>query len=204
MKCQALFVVALLPVLALAQPQQSENFRIAKSVLDGGGGPSSSASFQLVSAYAQPSPLGIQTSTNFILSGGFLSPTFEVSPVSPVQALVIQPIGVDVHLCWRPIGGADYYKIYRSTNVTTLPSPGDSIGFSTDTTFTDIGACLLPAVRYYYAVTTVGGPLMGPAVAKAPSVPVIKEEPQRPGVLTTKPPTGHNRPAEKAAPTRKK
>jgi hypothetical protein len=190
MKCQALFVVALLPVLALAQPQQSENFRIAKSVLDGGGGPSSSASFQLVSAYAQPSPLGIQTSTNFILSGGFLSPTFEVSPVSPVQALVIQPIGVDVHLCWRPIGGADYYKIYR--------------GFSTDTTFTDIGACLLPAVRYYYAVTTVGGPLMGPAVAKAPSVPVIKEEPQRPGVLTTKPPTGHNRPAEKAAPTRKK
>jgi hypothetical protein len=155
----------LTPILLLAQPQQSENFRITKQVLDAGGAPSSSETFQLVSAYGQPTPIGAQTSEEFVLYAGFLNPTFAVSPLSPIQRLVIKQSQPDVILYWEPKVGAASYKIYRSTDPMFVPGPGDYVGTTTDTTYTDVNATTLPGGKYFYNVTTSsegGGAVVAP------------------------------------------
>ncbi|MFH1010116.1 MAG: hypothetical protein V1784_02640, partial [bacterium] len=151
-------LIALMPALLFAQ-SSSEDFRITKQVLDAGGAPSSSADFRLVSAYGQPTPIGAQTSADFVLYAGFLNPTFAVSPLSPIQALVILQAQPDVILYWEPIAGANSYKIYRSLDPMFIPGPGDLIGMATDTTYTDVNATTLPNGKYFYNVTasTEGG-----------------------------------------------
>jgi len=142
---------------AFAQPQQSENFRITKSVLDAGGAPSTSTNFRLTSAFGQPTPIGLQSSTNFILSAGFLSPIFSVSPLSPIQDLVIRRmtgLSADMRLNWSAIPNADTYTIYRDTNPLFTPGPANLIGTSATNSFTDVGAVSLPGVKYFYIVTS--------------------------------------------------
>lgn len=148
------------PTDLFAQPQQSENFRITKSVLDAGGGASTSTNFRLVSAFGQPTPIGVSSSTNFVLSAGFLSPAFGVSPLSPIQDLVIMRmtgLSNDVKLDWSAIPGATLYTIYRDTNPLFIPGPGNQIGTSATNTFTDVGAVGLPAIKYFYNVTSTAG-----------------------------------------------
>ena len=140
---------------AIAQPQQSENFRMTKSVLDGGGGASSSTNFQLVSAFGQPTPVGMQSSANFVLYAGFLEPSFQISPISPIQHLVILREGTDMRLWWEPITGAESYRIYRDPDPLFTPAPGNQVGSVTDTTFADTGVVGLPPLKYYYVVTAV-------------------------------------------------
>ena len=160
MKRTFLFAFSLLSLFAFsafAQPQQSENFRITKSVLDAGGGPSTSTNFQLVSVFGQPTPIGLQWSENFVLSAGFLSPIFSVSPLSPIQDLVImrQPgLSNDMRLDWSAILGATLYTIYRDTNPLFTPAPGNLLGTSATNTFTDVGAVGLPAIKYFYIITS--------------------------------------------------
>ncbi len=158
---------ALAPLLLLAQ-SSSEDFRITKQVLDAGGAPSSSANFQLISAYGQPTPIGAQTSQDFVLYAGFLNPTFAVSPLSPIQALVIKQSQPNVILYWRPIAGANSYKIYRSLDPMFIPGPGDFVGTATDTTYTDVNATTLPGGKYFYNVTASSG---GGAVVNPPAPP---------------------------------
>lgn len=151
----------------LAQPQQSENFRITKSVLDAGGGVSTSTNFRLVSAFGQPTPVGVSSSTNFVLSAGFLSPEFAVSPLSPITDLVIRRVAglsTNMQLNWGAVSGATVYTIHRDTNPLFTPGPGNQIGTSPTSTFTDTGAVLLPGVRYYYNVTSGDG--NGPTAAR--------------------------------------
>jgi hypothetical protein len=119
-----IIAIALAPVLLLAQ-SSSEDFRITKQVLDAGGAPGSSADFRLVSAYGQPTPIGAQTSQDFVLYAGFLNPAFAVSPLSPIQELVIKQSQPDVILYWEPIAGAASYRIYRSLDPMFIPGPGD-------------------------------------------------------------------------------
>jgi len=135
-----------------AQPQQSQNFRITKSVLDAGGSPSSSTNFRLVGAFGQPAPLGVLSSANFSLSAGFLSPIFGVSPLSPIQRLVVQNLSPDIHLNWERISGAMSYTIYRNTDPLFIPGPANLVGTATDTLYTDVNAVNLPLGRYYYIV----------------------------------------------------
>lgn len=150
-----LITVALNCGLVLAQPQQSANFRIQKSVLDAGGAPGTSANFRLVSAFGQPSPIGFQSSTSFRLSGGFLSPTLGVSPLSPIQQLVIQQLNPDVRLAWPRVTGAAQYHVYRSTDPLFTPGPSNYLGTAADTVFTDANITALPATRNYYIVTAL-------------------------------------------------
>jgi hypothetical protein len=135
-----------------AQPQQSANFRITKSVLDGGGGSSASANFKLVSAYGQPTPLGAQTSTNFALSAGFLSPVFAVSPISPIQHLVIQFINPNILMNWERVAAAQSYVVFRDTTASFTPGPSNQIGVASDTFFVDVNAISLPKPKYFYSV----------------------------------------------------
>jgi len=158
-----IIAVAFAPVLLLAQ-SSSEDFRITKQVLDAGGAPSSSADFQLISAYGQPTPIGAQTSADFVLYAGFLNPTFAVSPLSPIQALVIKQSQPDVILYWERVTAAASYKIYRSTDPMFVPGPGDYVGTTTDTTYTDVNATTLAGGKYFYNVTasTEGGVVVAP------------------------------------------
>ena len=174
-----LILVALLCAATLfAQPQQSENFRITKSVLDAGGGASSSANFQLVSAFGQPTPIGVSSSTNFTLHAGFLTPAFGVAPTSPIQDLVIMRVAGlsnDVQLDWSAIPGATLYTIYREANPNFIPGPANQIGTSATNTFTDIGAVALPAVKYFYNVTWSSD--SGPVSVKQPDASRRRTEP---------------------------
>ena len=165
MKYTSIILLLLCVTLAFAQPQQSENFRIAKSVLDAGGGTGTSANFHLVSAFGQPTPIGLSSSANFVLSAGFLSPSFSVSPLSPIQDLVImrQPgLSNDMRLDWSATAGATTYYIYRDTNPLFTPAPGNQVGTSATNAYLDAGAVGLPAIKYYYIVTSSsdGGAVM--------------------------------------------
>ncbi|MBM3324225.1 MAG: hypothetical protein FJY66_01005 [Calditrichaeota bacterium] len=99
-----------------------------------------------------------------MLYAGFLNPTFAVSPLSPIQALVIKQSQPDVILYWEPIAGAASYKIYRSLDPMSIPGPGDFIGTANDTTYTDVNATTLPGGKYFYNVTasTEGGVVVAP------------------------------------------
>jgi len=169
---------------AFAQPQQSANFRITKSVLDAGGQPSTSPNFHLTSAFGQPSPLGISSSANFTLYSGFLSPVFLVSPLSPIQDLVIQPVSPDARLFWPSVPGASQYKVYRSTDPLFTPSPTNLLGTVSDTTYMDANITGLPAVRNYYIVTALsssGGPVL--IVHHAPSSAIVAASKPVPAVI---------------------
>ena len=173
-----IIVLLLAPILLLAQ-SSSEDFRITKQVLDAGGAPGASEDFQLTSAYGQPTPIGIQTSEDFVLYAGFLNPTFAVSPLSPIQALVIQQDQPDVILYWEPIAGAASYKIYRSLDPMFIPGPGDYIDTASDTTYTDVNATTLPGGKYFYNVTasTVPGGALAPPPMRPPSRVSIEPQP---------------------------
>lgn len=157
MKQWILFLL-IVPALAWAQPQQSENFRITKSVLDAGGGASTSANFQLYSAFGQPTPVGYQTSANFGLWAGYLSPGAAVSPLSPIQALVIQEQRPSVKLAWPRMTGAASYRIYRALTADFTPGPGNFLAATTDTFYVDANVIPQPAVMYYYSVTSSSDP----------------------------------------------
>ena len=58
---------------AIAQPQESPNYHLNKSVLDAGGLTFASPSYQLTSSIGQSTPLGAQTSPNYQLYAGFMS-----------------------------------------------------------------------------------------------------------------------------------
>jgi hypothetical protein len=155
---RSLFLAAILAfvTIASAQPQQSTNFRITKSVLNAGGQSSASANFRLTSSFGQPTPIGTASSGNFALTAGFLTPSFAVSPLSPIQDLVIQPQGADILLVWSNIPGAAMYKIYRAADATTGPSPSSLIATVSDTSYTDSNITGSDN-RDFYIVTALNG-----------------------------------------------
>jgi hypothetical protein len=144
--------ILILAALSFAQPQQSENFKIAKSVIDAGGAASSSENFKLYSAFGQPTPIGLQSSTDFVLSAGYLSPMFQLSPLSPIQNLVIKYNNPNINLNWGRIAGAASYVIYRDTTALFTPGPTNQIGTASDTFYVDLNAMALPYPRYFYNV----------------------------------------------------
>ncbi|MBI5060222.1 hypothetical protein HZB60_10630 [candidate division KSB1 bacterium] len=160
------------PLSAVAQPQQSENFRITKSVLDAGGGASSSANFQLHSAFGQPTPIGVQTSENFILYAGYLTPTLAPGVLNPIDDLVVARVvgpANDVRLNWGRIPAAAQYKVYRSNDPNFVPGGGNFLVAATDTFYLDPGVLSGPEVKYYYIVTATDGAglLLTPITAPA-------------------------------------
>lgn len=67
----------------------------------------------------------------------------------PVSDLVIAPQSSGATLYWnRPATGGDYYVIYRNVSPTFVPAAGDSVGWTTDTLFTDTCA----SRRAFYVV----------------------------------------------------
>ncbi len=147
---KTLFIL-LFPALLLAQ-SSSEHFTLAKSVIDAGGGSSSSTDFNLISAFGQPTPIGVQNSANFALYAGFLTPILQVSPLSPIQRLVIREAQPDALLFWEAIAGAGSYSIHRAAIIDFVPSPSNLIGTVNATSFTDAGVLAGPATQQYYII----------------------------------------------------
>lgn len=150
-------VVLIIPVLLLAQPPQSEHFTLTKSVVDAGGGLSASSNFQLVSAYGQATPVCIQSSTHFIMYAGFLTPSLGVSPLSPIQELVIYPDGENARLWWEHVPGAESYSVYRDEEYAFTAGPGNFVATVADTFFEDVGVLANPLIQQYYIIL-VNGP----------------------------------------------
>ncbi len=146
-----ILIAILFPALIFAQ-SSSENFTLTKSVLDAGGGTSTSEHFSLVSAFGQPTPIGVQSSANFTLYAGFLSPMLQVSPLSPIQHLVIKEAQPDAHLYWERVQGAGSYSIYRDILIDFVPGSGNFVATVTDTFYTDTNVLASAPEQQYYIV----------------------------------------------------
>lgn len=146
-------ILLLIPLMGLAQ-SSSENFILTKSVIDAGGGVSASENFNQLSAFGQPSPLGKQSSENFMLSPGFLSPQFLVSPMSPIQELVIKENQPNINLWWEAIPGAGTYSVHRDTVSTFTPDGSNQLGTSPTNSYIDTGITSTAVERYFYIVTS--------------------------------------------------
>jgi len=144
-------IAILFPALLFAQ-SSSEHFTLAKSVLDAGGGTSTSENFTLVSAFGQPTPIGVQTSANFTLFAGFLSPMLMVSPLSPIQELVIKEAQPDARLYWEHVQGAGSYSIYRDVAIDFVPGPTNFVATVADTFYTDTNVFTSAPEQQYYIV----------------------------------------------------
>jgi len=149
-----LFLV--LPILAMAQ-SQSEQFALTQSVLDVAGGVSSSPSQSAISAFGQPTPTGLQSSPSFGLHAGFLSSSLFVSPLSPIQRLVIKEAQPDAQLYWESHTGAGSYSIYRASDINFSPGPGYLVATVVDTFYTDAGVLSGPALQQFYIVVSNRG-----------------------------------------------
>jgi hypothetical protein len=178
---KVILFLLLLPCVLWAQPQQSTDFRITKSVIDGGGLLSASQDFRLTSAFGQPSPLRTSSSSDFVLYSGFLSPVLMVSPLSPIQDLVIHYAAPDAILHWGRQPSALSYKIYRDTDPLFVSGTGNYLGAASDTLFMDVNALELPEVRYYYNVTASSDPV--PTLLAKNSVILTKAIPRKTDAL---------------------
>jgi hypothetical protein len=151
-----------LSAFVCSQPPSSAHFRMATSVLDGGGMPVISDNHIGNISYAQPSSVGKFQSSNFRLYTGYLTPKFAVSPLSSLHKLVIHVQTSDILLNWEHCTGATTYRVYRSTDPLFIPDPTTFLATVVDTAYTDIHATLLPATRYYYNVTACRGFILSP------------------------------------------
>ncbi len=145
-------IALFIPLLLFAQTPQSENFTLMNNVIGAGGGTAISANFALVSAFGQSAPLGMQSGESFMLYAGFLHPALQVSPLSPIQRLVIKEALPDARLYWEPSNGAGSYSIYRAATIDFVPGPSSFIATVADTFYIDVGVLAGPASQQYYIV----------------------------------------------------
>lgn len=76
--------------------------------------------------------------------------------LNAIDGLVIQVLDADIRLDWpRTEPDVDYFVVYRSADVSFIPSFADSIGWTTDTTFTDVRAVNHIQNGFFYSVKAV-------------------------------------------------
>jgi len=97
---------ALLGCTGYAAAQSSASYQISKSVMSGGGGRSSSASYEMTGTLGQPSPVDVSDSTSYSLGSGFwggMVRTFTVAIES-----ISYSIAEGVRIAWQSVAGATY------------------------------------------------------------------------------------------------
>ncbi len=94
-----LLIILILMLMNIGQilAQSSSNYKIRKSVIDQGGAFSHSTNNKVNDAVGQPSPVGNATSTNYIISAGFLGGGI-VTPVT-VEETSKPAIPTEFKLC---------------------------------------------------------------------------------------------------------
>jgi hypothetical protein len=91
-----------------------------------------------------------------ILANSTQTVTVTMSP-PPINDLSPILSGDDLMLSWSPPGeqAVAHYVIYRNTGPYFVPTSGDSIGSTPDTTYIDSGMAGTPGLNHYYAVKVV-------------------------------------------------
>jgi subtilisin family serine protease len=87
-------------------------------------------------------------------------PEGDQQPPSAIDDLMATLMTNHIFLQWSSSSddvGVSHYVIYRNTMPYSTPSPTDSIGTSSDTTYTDAGAAGDTLTNYYYHVKAVDG-----------------------------------------------
>lgn len=86
--------------------QSSASYEITKSVMSGGGGRSTSASYDLTGTLGQPSPVDVSDSANYNLGSGFWGATVRMFTVA-IESISFS-IAEGVSIAWQSIAGASY------------------------------------------------------------------------------------------------
>ena len=151
---KALTVVCILSLIVCftqilpAQPS-SDNYILKKWAISSGGGSASSDNYQAVMVVGQSSPPGTSSSTNYTLFSGYLQPLFG----APGAALVwVWTDSANVYLGWDDVPNATSYNIYRANDPGVSVAPGNLIGTSATSDYTDTGA-VTDSVKFFYLVT---------------------------------------------------
>jgi hypothetical protein len=135
-----------LPILA--QPQ-SDNYILQKWAISSGGGSASSDNYHAIMVVGQSSPPGTSTSENYTLYSGYLQPLFG----APGAALVwVWTDSANVYLDWDDVSNATSYNIYRASNPGVTAIPGNLLGTSATSNYTDTNA-VADSVKFFYLVT---------------------------------------------------
>jgi len=99
-------LAACLAAAGNAFAQSSASYEITKSVMSGGGGRSTSASYEMTGTLGQPSPVDVSDSTSYSLGSGFWGATVRVFTVA------IESISYSIlegaRITWQSIAGATY------------------------------------------------------------------------------------------------
>ena len=134
--------------LLTAQPS-SDNYILKKWAISSGGGSMSSENYQAVAVIGQSSPPGTSSSTNYTLFSGYLQPLFG----APGAALVwVWTDNTNVYLDWDDVTNATSYNIYRASDPGVIVDPGNLIGTSAISSYTDTNAAA-DSVKFFYLVT---------------------------------------------------
>ena len=134
--------------LVLAQPQ-SDNYILKKWAISSGGGSASSDNYQAVVVIGQSSPPGESSSENYTLFSGYLQPLY----VLPGSALVwVWTDSANVYLDWDDVPNASNYNIYRSNQPDVTIEPGNLVGTSAVSSYTDYSV-VADSTKIFYRVT---------------------------------------------------
>ena len=143
-----ILTISFVPLL-IAQPS-SDNYILKKWAISSGGGSMSSDNYQAVAVIGQSSPPGASSSTNYTLFSGYLQPLFG----APGAALVwVWTDSANVYLDWDDVPNATSYNIYRANDPGVSVAPGNLIGTSAISDYTDTGA-VADSVKFFYLVTS--------------------------------------------------
>ena len=143
-------VVISMVCTALAQPQ-SDNYILKKWAISSGGGSASSDNYQAVVIVGQSSPPGVSTSENYTLYSGYLQPIFAGG--APGAPLVwVWTDSANVYLDWEDVPNATSYYIYRGSEPGVILDPGNLIGTSATSDYTDTDA-VADSVKFFYLIT---------------------------------------------------
>jgi hypothetical protein len=148
----SVIVTVLLTLVIAAQGQpHSDNYILKKWAISSGGGSASSDNYQAVMIVGQSSPPGVSTSENYTLYSGYLQPIFAGG--APGAPLVwVWTDSVNVYLDWDDVPNATSYKIYRGSAPDVMVDPGNLIGTSATSEYTDADAAA-DSVKFFYLIT---------------------------------------------------
>ncbi len=133
-----------------AQPS-SDNYILKKWAISSGGGSASSDNYQAIMVIGQSSPPGTSSSDNYTLYSGYLQPIFAAgAPGSPL--VWVWTDSANVHLDWDDVPDASSYNIYRANDPGVTVVPGNLIGTSPTSDYTDTGV-VADSVKFIYLIT---------------------------------------------------
>ncbi len=128
---------ALLGWRGYAAAQGSPSYEITESVMSGGGGESSSASYELTGTFGQPSPVDVSDSTTYNLGSGFWGAMVRMFSVA-IESITYS-IAQGARITWESFAGARYTVQFTENLTAAWQSLSQLIGTGGLMQWTDDG-----------------------------------------------------------------